>query len=312
MSNKSKALFFFLVFLFLSVNLLETDVLARFGRGGSFGSRGSRSSSSPSRSYSTRPANPGPGMSERTPYGPSFPQQPGGGFLRGIGGGIMGGLLGGFLGNMLFGRMGAGFGGSGIGLFEILLFAGIGYLIFRMLRKRKMSTEQSYSCSGQSSFQDAPRSSSGNEAGIEDGLTVISRTDPNFSAQRFSETATDLFFKIQAAWMNKDLSGARSCFTEEMQEFFQKELNSLIREKKTNHLENIAVRGVEITEAWQEAGRDFITVRFSANVLDYTTDDNTGAVIEGSKTDPVKFEEYWTFARNTGSREWQLSGVNQV
>jgi threonine/homoserine/homoserine lactone efflux protein len=59
--------------------------------------------------------------------------------MRGIAGGIMGGML----GSMLFSSVaGAGGGagsatGSGIGLFEIILLAGAGYLIYRYIKKKK-------------------------------------------------------------------------------------------------------------------------------------------------------------------------------
>jgi len=48
-----------------------------------------------------------------------------------------------------------------------------------------------------------------------------------------------------------------------------------------------------------------------ANLLDYTTDDATGSVVSGSKTEPVKFEEYWTLTRPIGNNPWRLSAVNQ-
>ena len=57
-------------------------------------------------------------------------------------------------------------------------------------------------------------------------------------------------------------------------------------EKKINRLENIAVRSVDLTEAWQESGADFITVRIYANLLDYNVDETTGQVIEGQQDRP--------------------------
>ena len=78
-----------------------------------------------------------------------------------------------------------------------------------------------------------------------------------------------------------------------------------------NRLENIAVRKVEPAEVWQESGRDFITVLFTANLLDYTVDDKSGKLIDGDKLNPVKFQEFWTFSRDAGSRQWQLAGINQ-
>ena len=62
----------------------------------------------------------------------------------------------------------------------------------------------------------------------------------------------------------------------------KKDLDELIARKQINRLENIAVRNVDITEAWQESGSDFITVRVYANLLDYNVDENTGQVISGA------------------------------
>jgi predicted lipid-binding transport protein (Tim44 family) len=53
-------------------------------------------------------------------------------------------------------------------------------------------------------------------------------------------------------------------------------------------------------------------VRVLANLLDYNVDETTGQVVEGSKTDPVKFEEYWTFTRSVGDNAWKLSAINQA
>jgi len=100
---------------------------------------GSRSS----RSYS-RPASPStqPGQSRQqmAPSPGPFQQQAGGGFMRNMAGGVMGGMLGSMLFSSFAGA-GAGAGGmgggGGIGLFEIALLAGIGYLIYRYIKKKR-------------------------------------------------------------------------------------------------------------------------------------------------------------------------------
>jgi predicted lipid-binding transport protein (Tim44 family) len=96
-----------------------------------------------------------------------------------------------------------------------------------------------------------------------------------------------------------------------MYRILQSDCENLKAAKQINHLENIAVRSVDITEAWQESGEDYITVRVYANLLDYTVDEATGQVLTGSKTDPVKFEEYWTFTRPVGANPWKLSAIQQ-
>lgn len=123
--------------MFLSITVLELNAQARVGGSRSFGSRGSRS-------YS-RPVTPSPQQSQpRQQYAPApspIQQQAGGGFMRSMAGGLAGGML----GSMLFGGsagagsgMGGGTGGGGgIGLFEIILLAGGGYLLYRYLKKRR-------------------------------------------------------------------------------------------------------------------------------------------------------------------------------
>ena len=136
--------------------------------------------------------------------------------------------------------------------------------------------------------------------------------DSTFDVARFTDTATDIFFRVQGAWMNRDLSSVSGFLTEEMRGIFQADIDKYLREKRINRLDNIAVRQVEPVEIWQESGKDFITVRFYANLLDYTTDETTGEVTAGSKTEPVKFEEYWTFTRPVGNNPWRLSAIAQA
>jgi predicted lipid-binding transport protein (Tim44 family) len=136
--------------------------------------------------------------------------------------------------------------------------------------------------------------------------------DPSFDARAFGEAASDIFFKIQGAWTARDMATVSSLLTPEMQGVLQRDCARLRSERKINRLENIAVRSAEITEAWQEAGQDYVTVRFLASLLDYTTDESGAQVLEGSRTEPVKFEEYWTFARPVGPGAFRLSAIQQA
>lgn len=293
--------------------VLETTAHARAGGSRSIGSRGSRS-------YS-RPASPTPSYQPSRPYTPTpypYQQQPSGGFFRSMAGGILGGMLGGMLFRSL-GFAGAGGGGGGIGLFDIILLAGIGYLIYRFIKKKQAGGNPApYSQRG---YEDRSAEPMYNAAGYQEsqsqtddvnaGLSHIRQMDGSFDENRFNDLAMDIFFKIQGAWMNRDLTPVSGLLTDEMRRIFQEDLDTLLRNKQINRLENIAVRNVEIVEAWQESGQDYVTALIYANLLDYTTDDATGAVISGSKTDPVKFEEYWTFTRPVGNNPWRLSAINQ-
>lgn len=122
--------------MFLSIAVLELNAHARAGGSRSMGSSGSRG-------YSRQATSPLQQSQPRQQYapGPSPFQQPaGGGFMRNMAGGMMGGMLGSMLFSGVAGAghgMGGGMGGGGIGLFEIIILAGGGYLIYRYLKKKK-------------------------------------------------------------------------------------------------------------------------------------------------------------------------------
>ena len=59
-------------------------------------------------------------------------------------------------------------------------------------------------------------------------------------------------------------------------------------------------------------GEDFISVLFKLNLLDYTVDKKINKLIDSSMTNPVKFEEEWTWIRPTGSQDWELEGIKEV
>lgn len=310
----------FMVMSIMAALFMVAEADARAGGSRSSGSRGSRSYSRPA-SPSTAPSPYQAAPQQARPVSPSPFQQPqpaGGGFLRSMAGGVVGGMLGGMLfRSMGFGGggMGGGIGGGGIGIFDILLLAGIAYLIYRFVKAKRQAADQD----GDSSYssQSAPYDITpqpvlmSTRDDLERGLSNIRQMDAGFDEDRFTDQVMDIFFKIQSAWMSRDLSPVASLLSDDMRRTFQEDIDRLLREKKVNRLENIAVRSVEISEAWQEQGQDYITSLIYANLLDYTTDDATGQVVSGSKSDPVKFEEFWTFTRSIGSGTWKLSGIDQ-
>lgn len=284
---------------------------ARAGSSRSIGSRGSRS-------YATPTAPP----RQSSPYQQATPQQPpqpaGGGFFRNMAGGIAGGVLGG----MLFRSLGLGngwgdAGSGGIGILEMVLILGIIYLLYRFLKNRRESAPSDQNIYRMDNyrepalFQATTQASLSPADNLPTGIAHIRQFDPAFDEQRFCDQVLDIFFKIQSAWMNRDLAPAGPLLTPEVRRTFQDDIDRLLREKRVNRLENIAVRNVEMVEAWQESGQDYITTLIYANLVDYTTDDSTGQVVAGSKTEPVKFEEYWTLTRPAGDNQWRLSAIGQ-
>jgi predicted lipid-binding transport protein (Tim44 family) len=319
--NIKRTLGSLILLLLFTLVVSENDSFARAGGSKSFGSRGSRTTSpaaAPAPATGSAPS----AMSQTpapTPVAPPSPGLFGGGFGRGLMGGIVGGMLGGMLFRSL-GFAGDGFGGGGFGLFEILLLAGIGYGIYVWMKR---NSSVSYSPSGGgSSTLNAPETTFENSSAkaggvslfrpVEEGLRAILAMDPEFKVETFKNLVSDIFFKIQIGWGKRDAAYLSKFLTPEMNTIFERELGRLKAELKTNHIENISLRSIEIVEAWQEEGNDYITTLISANLLDFTKNDSTGEIISGSDSDPVSFNENWTFCRAIGSGGWTLSAIQQV
>lgn len=301
------------VFLFMTV-----EAFARIGGSRSFGSRGSRSMSTPTRpSQPSTPSSTATSPSTSTSATPTqgatpsqVPPPQSGGFMRGM----MGGLAGGFLGSMLFGGLGGMGDGGGVGILDIVLLGGLGYLGYRFFVKRRQeqaawSPQGAGTTPGPFAAPAAVADTAGEDR--DKGLEYIHRMDPAFDEKAFGETASDAFFRLQGGWTRRDLSPVSGLLTDEMRATLQADADALKVKGQINRLENISVRNVEITEAWQESGQDFATVLFQANLLDYTTDE-AGKVLSGSDSVPVKFEEFWTFTRPVGPGAWRLSAIQQA
>ena len=285
------------------VSLLVVDAGTAWARATGGGSRGSRSYSSPAKPGPSpvAPANPAPM--------PSQPNRPG------IFGGLMGGLaglaLGGLIGSMLFGGFGGGFGG-GLGLLEILLVVGGAFFLIRMLRARRSEPAPAYAgasaYTGQGGTGGAVLEAPAAPSELESGIGHIRQMDASFDAAAFAQWAQRVFADVQEGIARRDLGAVADRLTPQEYARLQAQCDQLRGARQTNRVEQIQWKRVEVTEAWQESGQDWVTVCVSVSLVDYTVDDTTGSVVDGSRT-PQDVEEYWTFTRPVGPKPWRLSAI---
>ncbi|RJP85565.1 MAG: Tim44 domain-containing protein [Desulfobacteraceae bacterium] len=307
----------FMVFIFLIAGFAELAEARSRGGGRSFGRSQSRSVSKPAPPPSAQSA----AQSVR-------PATSGGAFSRGLAGGIAGGLMGGMIGNMLFGGTAhgsgmGGMGGSGFGMFEILLLAGLGYFLYKKFYKGKpfgaaagagsayarSTPEQASGFFGQQDGPEVHAPPADEDDPLVAGVQQIWRVDETFHPDRFKETAQDLFFKIQAGWTRREINALKGLVGEQLLGEYDRHFTQMKEKGQFNRLENIAVRNVDLVQAGVDGDEIFVTVRFTANLLDYTVDERSGEIISGDRENPVKFDENWTFARPVGSSVWKLEGI---
>jgi predicted lipid-binding transport protein (Tim44 family) len=334
----------FAVFVVLGLSDLAD---ARSSSGGrSMGGSRSGSGGSPSKSFGN-PSSPS-GSGSFSPSSP-LSGGGGSSFLRGVGGGIVGGMIGNMIfgGSGHAGGMG-GVGRSGIGIFELLILGGLGFFIYKRFIKPQISRSPSvgnvqsppegrvwidrimerfikprdsqgpvsspfnsfstgnFSPTG---FQAPPAAPPMASALPETGFNPTKQSEPDFDPEKFKETAQDIFFKVQAAWMRRDTSSVQGLIGVQLKAEYDAQFADLKQKGLINRLENIAVRSIEIIDMGMEGQEEYINVLFTANLLDFTVEESSGRVVKGDSTDPVKFQEFWTFARTVGSPLWKLEGI---
>lgn len=225
---------------------------------------------------------------------------------------LAGGLIGGMIGSLLFSSLGYGAGmGQGlfgsVGLFDILLIGLVIFLIMRMIRSRR-APEAAYG--GPVGAYPPDYGNTREIKAVPARVPEEKGIDDSFDEQRFEAEALDIFFKVQAAWMHRDIGEVSHLLAPEISKLMAEDLSKMKKEGRINRLENIALREMNITEAWKEQGSEYITVKIQANALDYTTDE-AGKIIDGNNTEPVLFSEYWTFTRSAAKPGWILSAIQQ-
>ena len=309
----------------LGLVLITADAWARASGGGSRGSRSFSAPSRPSPATPSTPSSPSRSLSQPAPApAPMMPQRPS--FFGGLMGGIAGFAIGGLLGGLLFGGLGHGMGGlgglGGFGLMDILLIGGgIVLLVMFLRRRRAESPAPAYAGSGApasaygtaepvgGTATIAPEMPAAVDTDLDRGIGHIRSMDSAFDPAAVADTARRMFQGIQQAVAARDVAWMRDHLAADIYATLQQQCDRLRAERRTNRLEKIEIKSADLTEAWQETGQDFVTVRLAGSMLDYTVDDATGNVTDGSNSTPADFEEYWTLTRPVGPNRWKLSAI---
>lgn len=203
-------------------------------------------------------------------------------------GGMMGGLLAGGLLAALF------FGGAfdELRLMDILLMAGLGFLLFRLLARRRLAAAGNERPAlrretNAQAFQAAPgvMACSG---------SALGSLPSWFDKERFLGGAKEHFMTLQRAWDNNDLSG--------IQEYVTPELYNLLREERAQHPAN---NRTEIIRLFAELGDvSEVGKQAEATVIFHGILDENGTQTE--------FNETWHLTRDLrDGAPWYLQGIEQ-
>jgi predicted lipid-binding transport protein (Tim44 family) len=254
----------------LAVEHAEARRMGGGGNVGSFSRSADRPAAAPNQAAPARQAQPGQAAGSRMP-------------------GMLGGLLAGGLLAALF------FGGAfdELRLMDILLIAGLGFLLFRLLARRRTAVAGAAQqpAAGQpyaepQAFQPTPGASMGGAS--------FGSLPAWFDSERFLSGAKEHFMTLQRAWDNNDFAG--------IQEYVTPELYNLLREERSKHPAN---NRTEIVRLFAELG----DVREVGNQAEATVIFH-GVLEENAEQN--EFNETWHLVRDLrDGAPWYLQGIEQ-
>jgi predicted lipid-binding transport protein (Tim44 family) len=223
---------------------------------------------------------------------------------------IIGLVAGALIGNVLFGTLGEG----AHDVMVVPIDVGFGLVILALLILRRQLSARARVPSADRARAMVPEvavtveDEPGPASDFEDGLRDIRKTDPGFDPTRFAGYTGMIFRDVHSAWMTRDIASLRQRLTPDMYSALVAQCERLRDARRSNRVDAVDVR-TEITEAWQETDRDFVTAYVVGSMIDYTVDDASDAPVEGSRAVPRDVNEFWTFTRPPGLNFWMLSAI---
>lgn len=141
-------------------------------------------------------------------------------------------------------------------------------------------------------------------------LTKLKEIDPQFDEQKFKTHVKKVFMAVQEGWTNRDQKICRPFMAEEVFQSHEMQVQSMIKNKEINVLENIVVGSSDFARI--DLGTDYhkITMKIRASMRDYRIrEDDPKKVIGGSKDQVPPFTEYWAFIRKSNLKSKVKDGI---
>lgn len=145
---------------------------------------------------------------------------------------------------------------------------------------------------------------------LDQGVRDIRRTDRGFDAARFAGYAAMMFRDVQSAGMARDARALCDRVTPMMYVELEARGDRLRASGRSARVAAVEVTS-EVTEAWQDGNRDYVTAYIAGSMQSHTVDDATGRVVDGSPTLPVAVAAFLTFMRPAGLNFWMLSLIQE-
>jgi predicted lipid-binding transport protein (Tim44 family) len=213
--------------------------------------------------------------------------------------GLVAGLL---LGHVVFAALRQGLIEAG---FEVVLLEVVGIVTaVWLLRRRRAKREWQAAGVVVPTIREPPPPI--RETDLDQGVRSIRRTDRGFDPARFAGYAAMMFRDVQDAGVARNASALRDRVTPAMYVELEAHCHWLRASGRSVYIAEVDVTS-DVTEAWQDGTRDYVTACIAGSMRRHQVDSATGEVVDGSPALPVPVEAFLTFTRPAGLNFWMLS-----
>ena len=145
------------------------------------------------------------------------------------------------------------------------------------------------------------------------GLKAIAEADSGFTPKIFLEGAKQAYEMVVTAFAQGDRQTLKNLLEKEVYDGFERAIKDREAAGRKIDFTFVGLPKVEISEAELDKRNANVTIRFHAEVVSATLDED-GTLIEGHATEVTNIADEWTFARSPKSRDpnWKLVATSQL
>lgn len=196
-----------------------------------------------------------------------------------------------------------------IGLVVMVVIVVLGLIIDV---SEKMKKKKQYGAGRPQSAQGRPQGAQRTPDSRLQPLGDLAVTDPSFDANAMQEKISNLYVQMQNCWTDKNIESLRPYFTDAFFTQMERQLNGLKSKGLTNHVDRIAVLGVNLRGFYKQGGDEHLIVELRTRIVDYTVQDSDKKLVSGDRN-REKFMTYeWDMCRAEGSVTTKAGAMQSV
>ncbi len=151
------------------------------------------------------------------------------------------------------------------------------------------------------------------EGDLAAGFREIKAADRGFEPAEILSGARIAFELVLSAYASGDTDALKPLLSAEVLDNFAQPIREREAAGETMEHTLIGVKSADIVEAFLDSGTAHVTVKFVTDQATVTRDAN-GEVVDGDPSAVTEVTDFWTFARDTGSRDpnWTLVATRSL